>query len=125
MTRRIAIDGEVKSLSDWAKVAGVSYQAIGKRISKGLTGKALIAPRANPNPARRYECDGLRLTVSEWAERVGIKKMVIHQRLSIGWSPAQAFGFEPSPSEVRKQAKSKKAWRSCDELRAMGREKVA
>ena len=38
------IDGEIKSLKEWAKFFGMGYQTLLYRYNKGITGRALIKP---------------------------------------------------------------------------------
>lgn len=42
IARRIEIDGETKSIQEWANLTGVSYDRIWKRYDSGIRGKALL-----------------------------------------------------------------------------------
>jgi hypothetical protein len=42
--QHVTINGITKTYSEWARVAGVSKSTISHRVSKGMTGEAVIAP---------------------------------------------------------------------------------
>ena len=42
---KVAIDGEVKSLYEWAEQYGLEYQTVYRRYKRGLTGKDLVKQR--------------------------------------------------------------------------------
>lgn len=43
-TPRVTIGADTKSLSEWARVAGLSHTCIYQRFKKGITGEALLLP---------------------------------------------------------------------------------
>lgn len=45
----VEIDGEIKTLSEWAEIHGITYQLIADRIRQGWRGKSLL------QPPRKYE----------------------------------------------------------------------
>lgn len=42
---KVTIDGETKTLTEWAEVSGLTFRTMRKRYAKGLRGKDLINPK--------------------------------------------------------------------------------
>lgn len=112
----ITIEGETKSLNEWAKISNVKPDTIRRRLKIGISGRDLLLPAwCLPRPKRQPETkkepsymlitiDGVSKTVSEWAEISGIKPNTIRQRYNDGiserflLSPPRSF----SPQTARK-----------------------
>lgn len=43
--RKLTVDGETHTLTEWAKITGLSYKTIAGRIYKGKTGAEIIKPK--------------------------------------------------------------------------------
>lgn len=48
------IDGETKSLKEWAEFFGISYAVILERYHRGVTGRELIAPPRTGDAVKQY-----------------------------------------------------------------------
>lgn len=81
--RMITIDGETKTMQEWANQAGISASTIYLRSKAGITGRALILPSERCGAVR---FKGITDTYAGWSKRTGIKKSTIAMRLTkYGW----------------------------------------
>jgi hypothetical protein len=86
---RIEMDGQVKTLSEWAALLDTTSARLCQRIECGWTEEmAVTTPVIR---ARNLEHDGLSLTIEEWAARLGIPSITIHWRLRHGRTVAEAL----------------------------------
>ncbi len=84
---RIEIDGETKTLAQWADELGVSYSAMWFRYQQGARGKALLA-----STRRQLTHNGITDSVSGWARRTGLKTSTISMRITqYGWPVERAL----------------------------------
>jgi hypothetical protein len=64
----VTIEGVIKTISEWARIAGVCIKTFKRRLALGLTGKDLIAPPRRSNNIR-----------SDKARIKGIWRLIIHR----------------------------------------------
>jgi len=85
--QRVSIGQETKPLKDWAARAGVTVDCISQRISRGLTGVHLVAPRwTERTNGMRITLGGETLTVRECCKRAGIARRTFYERIARGES---------------------------------------
>lgn len=91
--KKVEIDGEVKSISEWAKVYGVRSDRIYRRIRSGMSPyDAIIYTIQNikcGNFCVKYH--GETKSLSEWAKILGKDYKFLYQRIKKGWTPERAF----------------------------------
>jgi len=90
--RRITINGETKTLSEWAEIAGLSMTTLSRRLKRGIAPETAIATPAREQPP--LVVNGIAKTMTEWAEIAGITVSAIHYRLKRGLSPEEAIRAE-------------------------------
>jgi hypothetical protein len=107
------IDGEQKTLTEWAAVAGVTVATLMKRMyRKPLAEAVAMSNQADPlepqgdigytklkngGPiAKTLTHAGETLTVKQWSERTGIGIATIGYRLRKGWTVEQALTGAPA-----------------------------
>lgn len=87
--RSLTINGETKTLAQWASEAGVTESGIRARLRRGVTGAALLEKNTRAAP---LVFRGQHKTLEGWAEEVGIKKQTLSGRLYVyGWSLERAL----------------------------------
>lgn len=123
--RMLTINGETKNLSEWAEIAGISAEAIRKRIAAGVTGSALIDRRHSQKKLKRFEVNGEKKTFKELAEASGLTVAAIKHRIKRGLSgrdlvaPPQKRGRKPGQKARQKPNSAKeKPWLTRRELKA-------
>lgn len=100
----IEYKGESRTLTQWAEIAGISYDGLRQRISKGWPlAKALTVPVTTP---KLLEFAGQSLTLSQWAEKLGWERDTIKRRLLKGWSTEKTL-TTPMRTWATKKSKSK------------------
>lgn len=77
--RLIEINGETKTMAQWADFAGISRETMLKRVKKGFTGSDLIAESKDPDT---FTLNGVTATIPEWSEITGIKRATLYWRLN-------------------------------------------
>lgn len=81
--RIIEIDGEEKTLAEWARLAPVTEACIRRRLKSGITGHGLLLP----SQLKPLVLNGEQRTLSEWSAKTGIKKGTLASRLYVyGWT---------------------------------------
>jgi hypothetical protein len=87
----IEYNGEVKTLTDWAELAGIPRYTLHDRLKRGWTiEKSLTAP---VRPTRvPLEWDGKCYTLKQWEQVTGINQNALYSRIyTRGWSLEKAF----------------------------------
>ena len=92
--RQVTLDGETKTLSEWAESLGVHRHAITRSVDKGITSiDAILAHPKRPVQTRRASSkgnyvtvDGVTRKITEWAAFTGIAHSTIWQRVKYGWT---------------------------------------
>jgi hypothetical protein len=75
----LALNGETKSIADWARSAGISYKVLYQRLARGGSLEQALAPR-KATPSLR-----------QWARTYGINLCTIVYRMRKGMSLEQAL----------------------------------
>lgn len=84
---RIEIDGQCKTVDEWANESGQSAASIYQRYRSGLRGAAVLKTTVTT-----IDYDGITDTVSGWSRRTGIKPTTILQRIRVyGWPISKAL----------------------------------
>lgn len=98
--RPITVDGVTRSMSEWARISGLTLTQLYKRLRRGWPpDKAVKTPpvvniwdpksRLHRKP-RTLTVDGETKTLSEWAADLGVSRAVIQARLRLGWPAEKA-----------------------------------
>lgn len=96
--RPINVDGETRSLSEWARRAGMSRRALWNRIHK-LGWDPARAVREPLREAQLYDVKGESLTAEELSAKCGVPLFIIRRRIAKGWSPERA-ATQPERSDA-------------------------
>lgn len=88
----VTLDGETKTLKQWATHFGVPYPVVKDRRSKGVEGAALFAPLERRAYNTKYEHAGKALTITGWAKELGAPYITVWQRIHL-------FGMHPDGSK--------------------------
>jgi hypothetical protein len=103
--RLITINGEMRTLSEWVRISGVSRQALYRRIKEGWPPEQLLSPpsehhqrngrlyglRPYKKPqlprerGRTVEINGQVKTVAQLARESGIGRQTIRNRINLAW----------------------------------------
>ena len=96
----ITIDGERKTLQEWAEQYGKQGKRVSTRISRGWDEeKAVKAP--NDYHSHYLTINGRTMTAKEWSNETGVNYSVITSRMSKGWSDERVV-FEKSRDAKRR-----------------------
>ena len=107
--RLLEVNGETHTTKEWAKKAGISYQALCGRLDRGWDVEKAVS---TPNQFyRTLEYNGVTHKIKEWAEIIGVSPATIHWRLQNGWSAEDAL--RPIKDKHRNQTKRRR--RICDQ----------
>lgn len=83
--RKVTINGITKNVSDWSEISGVHRTTINSRISKGLTGEALLKkPKETRKETVLYEYQGAQRTLKEISEMNNCSKQALRKYLKLG-----------------------------------------
>ena len=122
----ITMDGETKTLQQWAEEYGKTGKRVSTRISRGWNEeKAVKAP--NDYHSHYLTINGRTMTAKEWANETGVNYSVITSRMSKGWSDERVV-FEKSRDAKRRfltingQRKSMQEW---EEITGIKRDTIA
>jgi hypothetical protein len=96
--RVIEIDGDVRTLAEWAEVSGNLGEVIRSRLARGIEPRRAVfdPPMTRRERARRrrtnriIEIDGEARCLADWAEVSGTHRATIGGRLRRGWSAKEA-----------------------------------
>lgn len=94
-------DGRIETLSECARIAGISTSAMSRRYKRGWRGKDLISKPGDftiKHPAE-YEIDGVSRPWAEWAEIAGVTTMCLVYRVKIGLTGRDILN--PPPPKLR------------------------
>ena len=91
---QVEIDGQVRSLTEWCRIAGIKYNTAAKRLANGHSVReALFTPtrleKSHKNSS--FEIDGEVHSVTVWCQIVGIPRSTVCRRLRKGWSIEKAL----------------------------------
>lgn len=97
--RFYTIDGESKTISQWADEYGIDYQSLIYRLDEAGMDieEALTTPLRKHH--QKYKIGDIEDTVSGWASRMGIDPEVIWRRLFCGWDYHRAI-MEPIKPQI-------------------------
>ena len=100
-TRFITIEGETKSLHEWARLSNVKPETIRRRLKIGITGRDLLLPAWNLpiTDARLIEINGEKKTVVQWCAQYGINEKTFRHRLQRGLTGVELLS---PPNKVRR-----------------------
>lgn len=80
----IEFEGQIKTISEWSEIKGISKELILERIKRDIKKEKLFE-----KPKKRIEVkatiNGIEKTVSEWSEISGISHKTIKNRIKAGW----------------------------------------
>ncbi len=85
--RRIELDGEVKTMSEWSDVSGIAAGTIARRLKIGWSAKRAVfedlgkARIGVPHNEVIYTYDGKSMNLKEWAKSIGIGYHALHKRI--------------------------------------------
>lgn len=93
---RYTMGGEAHTLSEWARMYGVSRDTVANRVTRlhWPLEKALTVPVAAHEDAEAVTIRGITRTVTEWADWLGISRETVYARIKHGWSVRDAL-FTP------------------------------
>ena len=86
--RILTIDGRTATISEHAKMSGITFQAIHYRYKAGVRGAALLY-KGNYHHAL-YTYKGKTKNITDWAKEIGIKRSTLEGRLRYGWTIKRA-----------------------------------
>ena len=94
--KRLTMNGETLTVSEWARKTGVSIEAIYRRIRHGWSDERCIVgpsrksgggkPGSGRRPGIFLTMDGETLSVKEWSANTGLTIDTIYGRIRKGWS---------------------------------------
>lgn len=93
----ITINGETKTLSNWARHAGIPINTIKQRRFRGLEGADLIQPLHDPKEKKYYNRryydigGGVQISPAEVEEKYGINRNTFIGRYNYGWRGEKLF----------------------------------
>ena len=90
----LVINGEAKTMPQWAAQAGLRYTTVFARVSRGWSlENALSRPtqKHKPSAKRAYSIDGVTKSLAEWARTTGMSYNTLLYRLNQGWEPKAAL----------------------------------
>lgn len=89
--RLIEFRGELKTLTEWASIMGLSFSCVDDRLRRGWSVEKALTTHSDFRPSRLLVMDGVAKTITEWAREYGINDTTIHYRLKAGWSTSDAI----------------------------------
>lgn len=87
VNRRLTCNGRTETLTEWAKILGITPTTLAGRLKKMSVKKALTWK----GKFRFLTHDGLTLSTVEWSKRTGIRYPTLMKRLYDGWTVADAL----------------------------------
>lgn len=97
--RMLTAHGETRSVTEWARLKGLTYKALSDRLDRGWSPeRAVDTPqRAYKAHSRRtYACpDGVKRTIQEMADMASVSEAAMRMRLKNGWSVERALTEPP------------------------------
>lgn len=84
--RIISVDGEAKTLSEWAEESGICQTTIRGRIEYGWDVEQAVKSKPQKHPTLTLTLNEETHTVNEWVKITGLSKATIYGRIKSGWS---------------------------------------
>lgn len=86
----LTMNGETKSVEEWAETTGIKRNTIIQRLRLGWTVEEALS---TPNMCRKqlYTYEGKTLTLRQWSEETGITLSTLGNRFAQGWSVEAAL----------------------------------
>jgi len=78
---RLTINGQTRTMKQWANHYKVPYPVVKDRRSKGVDGEALFAPLERRKYKTLYTHDGKSLTITDWAKELNAPYITVWQRV--------------------------------------------
>lgn len=75
----LTLNGETKSIADWARSAGLSYRVLYQRLARGASLEQALAPRKKTT------------SLSQWARQYGVSPCTVMYRMRKGMSLKEAL----------------------------------
>lgn len=85
-------NGQSKTLSEWAEIAGVSYQTFAQRIHSGMEFERAITMKKSER-AQLHTINGEAKTLQQWADHAGVTYNTLSQRIHRGSTLAEAVAM--------------------------------
>ena len=86
--RFITIDGERKTLAQWARSAGITRQALDSRLKSGWSDEDAVTLRSGAKKTERqperYDINGLMMSVAEIAQQSKQSETTVYKRIAAG-----------------------------------------
>lgn len=89
--RLLTLNGETKTMAEWAECLGMSYKAIEHRVNRGLSDEEALTREVTRGHEHMIEFRGERLNTKQMAEKYGITRTAFHARIVRGWSLEDAL----------------------------------
>jgi hypothetical protein len=68
----ITLDGETRTMKQWATHFGVKYSVVKERRADGQVGMELFAASPRKPYGRLLDIDGVPMTITQWAKHLGV-----------------------------------------------------
>ena len=105
--REVTIDGETRSVSDWARHFGIAPHSVYVRVRRGMDiATALSAPKAD-ELRRPVTIDGETRSLTAWAKHFGISQNGLASRLKKGMSLVEALTQPKTPGAGKKPRRAR------------------
>lgn len=82
--RFIKINGESKTVAEWAEISGMPYKRLQRRIDTGCEEENLLSPIGYQHQENLLEIEGVRKTINAWAKEAGLPFSTIKRRYDKG-----------------------------------------
>lgn len=79
VNRLIQIEGETKTMTQWADVIGVCREVVYKRLKRGIAGAELLD---QIHEVDLFTLDGVSASIKEWSLITGIKRATLYWRIN-------------------------------------------
>jgi hypothetical protein len=80
--RYLTINGETKTVAEWAEISGLSYKTLQRRLYTGCKEENLIAPIGYQH--NLLEINGEKKTMNQWAKEAGLQFSTVKRRYQRG-----------------------------------------
>ena len=104
--RRLSLNGETKTISEWSRDLGLTESCLIKRKDSGWDDESALTAPVNKHlqrfsPPAVVVFRGEKRTISEWAKISGLNPGTINTRLKNGWPPERALTTPANPKMAR------------------------
>lgn len=89
--RLLTCGNETHSLSQWAKIRGISAPNLFGRVHRNLSPEEILYRGSYKIPTRVLSLNGESKTISQWAKDLNFSTTTIRKRLEKGWSIEEAL----------------------------------